>query len=333
VIRIGIIGCGAALHRNHLPALRQLPHARIVAATDLDPARLPAVPTFPDAQSLLDSASIDIAAILTPPHTHFELARLAITRNCHVLLEKPAALTLPEIDELNDLAARANRHVQVNFHLRFHRLVRQAAAALPSLGALHTARAVWNAPLDPASTPPWKLDPARGGGPVFEIAANLFDLLHHLLDDGIVSLHAVSPHPHTAAILVQYRRGATASLHVSADAPHNIELDLAGPDARLSLQAQRFDGLELLARHETPGQPAPRLRALNGFLRQFPAGLAAMSRGGDYAASYVDQWRQLLDAVQFNTPVTPNLHDARHSLAAILATLESIQSGHPACPR
>lgn len=46
------------------------------------------------AEVLIRRVQPDIAIIATPPHTHFDLARLAVAAGCHLLLEKPPVLDL-----------------------------------------------------------------------------------------------------------------------------------------------------------------------------------------------------------------------------------------------
>ena len=56
------------------------------------------------AERLLAAAKPDVVHIVTPPHTHFDLARLCLTNGASVYVEKPFALTTREAAELIDLA-------------------------------------------------------------------------------------------------------------------------------------------------------------------------------------------------------------------------------------
>jgi predicted dehydrogenase len=71
-----------------------------------DPAR---VRGYADPDGLLSDASIDLVSICTHTDTHVELAIRALDAGKHVLVEKPVALSPPEIRRLADRAAATDR--------------------------------------------------------------------------------------------------------------------------------------------------------------------------------------------------------------------------------
>ena len=119
-INIGIIGYGywgPNLVRN----FAETPGARVAAVSDLDPARLAMVPrrfptvrTTTDFRALLDDPDIDAIAIATPVHTHFELARAALSADKHVWLEKPMTERCSQARELIALAQQHRRVLLVD---------------------------------------------------------------------------------------------------------------------------------------------------------------------------------------------------------------------------
>ena len=58
---------------------------------------------FNSYKEVLDS-SIEAVFIITPPHTHFELARLALNANKHIFVEKPLCMSVKESEALYNLA-------------------------------------------------------------------------------------------------------------------------------------------------------------------------------------------------------------------------------------
>lgn len=112
--RVGLIGYGywgPNLARN----FHQLPNAQLVAVADMDPTRLdePArlyrARTYCDHNELLADPALDAVAISTPARTHFEIARAALERGKHVLVEKPLAMSSAEARQLIALAERMGR--------------------------------------------------------------------------------------------------------------------------------------------------------------------------------------------------------------------------------
>src|SRR5262245_58158292 len=108
-VRIGIIGCGywgPKLIRN----FHELPETEVVMVADLDRAKLarirsafPAVEVTTDHEELLAS-TVDAVAIATPVSTHYRLAREALLRGKHVLVEKPITACSRDAQDLIELA-------------------------------------------------------------------------------------------------------------------------------------------------------------------------------------------------------------------------------------
>jgi predicted dehydrogenase len=114
MIRVGICGFGY-WGPNLLRTFSQSRGFRVVAVAErLEVGRAAAVASVPQlqvfetAEELIDDPNIDAVAIATPVSTHFALARRALARAKHVLVEKPMCTTSSEGDELLALA-RSNR--------------------------------------------------------------------------------------------------------------------------------------------------------------------------------------------------------------------------------
>ncbi|MBI4553901.1 MAG: Gfo/Idh/MocA family oxidoreductase [Candidatus Latescibacteria bacterium] len=124
---VGIIGCGW-IAPFHAKALRQLRERAIVAwVADPDVGRAERLAA--DLQGLSPGATAGIAPstirllsdyrvglsdveavfILVPHHLHYSITRDALRAGCHVLLEKPFALTLPEAHDMIAAADHAGR--------------------------------------------------------------------------------------------------------------------------------------------------------------------------------------------------------------------------------
>ena len=108
--RVGLLAYGAIGHEHNL-AVQGTPGLELTAVCDMNPDRIaaarelaPSVEAFSDATEMLDSGLIDVVVISTPPNSHYSWAREALTRNIHVVLEKPMALTAEQCDEVMELA-------------------------------------------------------------------------------------------------------------------------------------------------------------------------------------------------------------------------------------
>ncbi len=130
-LRVGVVGTGA-LGFHHLRHLRTLPGAVVRGFFEADAARAITVsrelevPSAATLDALLDD--VDALTIVVPTPAHFAVAKAALARGKHVLIEKPITTTLAEADELLALASTTGALVQIGHIERFNRAIR---AALP----------------------------------------------------------------------------------------------------------------------------------------------------------------------------------------------------------
>lgn len=111
-MKIGIVGCG--LNSDyHINFAKAYPGLSIVGVVDKDPGRARECARrfgigniFSSIGELVDFDKPDVLHIVTPPKTHSLLAREAMERKCHVLVEKPLALDLPEAESLYETAEK-----------------------------------------------------------------------------------------------------------------------------------------------------------------------------------------------------------------------------------
>jgi predicted dehydrogenase len=134
--RIGIVGAGKT-SPAHIRALRRLSDIDItgILDTDLRAAREIAVRYgiprhFNDPDRFYDSAKPQLIHVVTPPHTHEEVATQALGRGVHVLVEKPPSLTVRGCDALQSKAAAAELTIGVNENFAFDPRIVAARAAI-----------------------------------------------------------------------------------------------------------------------------------------------------------------------------------------------------------
>lgn len=132
-LKIGIIGCGWAGGALHLPALQSLSDSEVVALADIDQGRLNQVgdkfrikSRYTDFRNLVEDKDVEAVAVCVPASSHAEIALAALDAGKHVLVEKPLALSMGEIDLLMEKAKGSACKAAVGFNLRYHRLVREA---------------------------------------------------------------------------------------------------------------------------------------------------------------------------------------------------------------
>jgi myo-inositol 2-dehydrogenase / D-chiro-inositol 1-dehydrogenase len=154
-LRLGFAGCGEVSVEKHMPALRELSQFEITAVADIDPSRLALVNRrfgpvcmYENIDCLLGDHGLDAIAVCLPPALQASTATAALDAGKHVWIEPPIGLTTAECDSLITRASVSDRVVTVGFHMRWHRLVREARNIVDSgrLGLIQSIRCVWNSP-------------------------------------------------------------------------------------------------------------------------------------------------------------------------------------------
>jgi predicted dehydrogenase len=106
-IDVAVIGCGWVARAEHLRCLHKIDNVHVAAVCDLNEqlARETAmawnIPAYyTDPAEMLRQCSVSIVDICTPPQTHARLAIQALESGCHVLLEKPMAITTKDAKKI-----------------------------------------------------------------------------------------------------------------------------------------------------------------------------------------------------------------------------------------
>ena len=147
-VRIALIGAGGRALTAHYPALHDIPQADLVAVADLDETRLHQAcdqynikGRYTDYRQMLDREKPDAVYAIMPPHHLYDLAATIIEHGCHLIIEKPPAVTTEQIRHLAHLARRHKVLTGVAFQRRFAPLVRRGKALCEKRGPVHTAHA------------------------------------------------------------------------------------------------------------------------------------------------------------------------------------------------
>lgn len=127
VAQIGVGYWGPNLLRNMVSNAR----CRVKHVVDLDAERrdyvkslYPAVSTGDQTAEIFEDKDIEAVVIATPVATHFELARQALFSGKHVLVEKPLATRVAEVEELGRIASERNLVVMAGHTFLYNSAVR-----------------------------------------------------------------------------------------------------------------------------------------------------------------------------------------------------------------
>jgi UDP-N-acetylglucosamine 3-dehydrogenase len=127
-LKVGIVGCGAVAVKRHIPGFIRLKKNVILqAACDKneklakEAAREYGIPkTYQSLSQMLSAEKLDIVDICTPPQIHAPLAIEALEHGCHILLEKPMALTTADCDRMLRASRKYRRKLCIVHNVLFH---------------------------------------------------------------------------------------------------------------------------------------------------------------------------------------------------------------------
>jgi len=236
-VKAGLIGYGywgPNLARN----LAESAAFELVAIADSRPERRelavrrhPGVAACADAQTLLDRDDIGAIVVATPLALHHQLARAAIERGKHVLVEKPLAASRADAEDLAGRADARGVRLMVDHTFVYNGAVRAVRSILErgELGDLLYLDSVRvNLGLFQKDT-----------NVIWDLATHDLAILDHLIGERPVAVSADGralagyAHENIAYITVHYASGFLAHFHVNWLAPVKIRHMLIGGRQRM----------------------------------------------------------------------------------------------------
>jgi predicted dehydrogenase len=316
-----VVGAGA-LGYHHVRLLRALPGARFAGFYEHDAARRERVArelgvvAHDSLDALLDAS--DALTVVVPTPAHFAVARAALARGKHLLVEKPITATLAEADELLALARANGAIVQTGHVERFNRAIR---AALPHVDAPRFLESDRLATFNPRGS-----DVAV----VLDLMIHDIDLARTLVGAPVTDVHAVgvpvlTPFPDIANARLTFASGAVANItasRVSRERMRKIRLFQRSGYISLDLAAgtgeyyRMRDDVDLAALATAPLQ-------LEAFVERVPL---EAPEGEPLRLEF----ENFVAAVRGHTDVAVSGEAGREALAVALRIMKEIERSLPA---
>ena len=224
-VGFALIGCGI-WGENHLKAYAGHPQARIAGICDLNEDLLAShakeydVPfTTTDYTELLARDDVTAVGVATPDYLHRQVVLEACKAGKHVLVEKPMATTVEDLQAMIDAADAAGVTLMVDFHNRFNPACVRAKEAIeagrlgvPRMASIRLSDTWW------VPTQMWGWGGQTTVG--WFLGAHSVDLMRWLFDDEVVKVYAVSRRtvlkgmgvdtPDFFQTLIEFSRGGVA---------------------------------------------------------------------------------------------------------------------------
>lgn len=242
-MKYALVGCGR-ISPNHIEAAKNN-HLEIVAICDIVPEvmkeksdrfGLETVHKYTDYKELLEKEKPELVAIATESGKHAAIALDCIAAGCHVIIEKPIALSIADADAIIEAGKKAGVVVCANHQNRFNKSVQYMRKALEagrfgrlSHGAAHVR---WNRGKGYYDQAPWRGTWAQDGGCLMNQCIHNIDLLRWFMGDDIEEVMAYTDkleHPYLEAedlgmALVKFSNGSYGLIEGTTNVyPKNLE--------------------------------------------------------------------------------------------------------------
>ncbi|WP_226038132.1 Gfo/Idh/MocA family protein [Aquibacillus saliphilus] len=190
-LKIGIIGAGGIATDVHIPNYLKQESVEIGAIADVALVRAQEAATnfsiphaFGSYQEMLENVELDAVSVCVPNKFHAEAAIAALEAGCHVLCEKPPAMTVDEAERMQQAAEKAGKFLTYGFHYRHQSEVTTAKAFIDGgeLGDIYSARVQ---AIRRRGIPGWGVftnKELQGGGPLIDIGVHMLDTALYLMD-------------------------------------------------------------------------------------------------------------------------------------------------------
>jgi predicted dehydrogenase len=248
-LQVCVCGTGNA-GAEHLRVFADTPEARIAAIVDADlsrgedaRARLElACPVHPTLASAIESLELDAVVVATPNDLHAAMTIEAACAGKHVLLEKPAALSSAELDDMIREVRRAGVLCQVNMILRWHPLIEAIVArrTCGDLGEVVCVEADFVFGELEGPEPDWARNSQQAGNLHLYAGCHAYDQLEWLAGSRVTEISSVSTrrsqrwgYDVTACTVVRFASGAIgrATVTLEAAAPYRFGVRVFGTRA------------------------------------------------------------------------------------------------------
>ncbi|MCX7097958.1 MAG: Gfo/Idh/MocA family oxidoreductase [Methylococcales bacterium] len=241
----GILGA-ARINERLMPAIVEAENAKLVAVASRRPGAAAQVlahyaphqqqvQTYDRLEDLLDDADVEAVYVPLANHEHAKWVLRAIERGKHVLCEKPMALTVADIEAIQQAASKHQVTVMEGFMYRFHpqHARVQELLDLDTIGEVRSVRASYSFMMRPARLYRLVEPVARGGGAMWDIGCYAIHSLRKFFDQPPLAVTALANYVDSGADIttsgvVDFGGGKFAHFDFSFERARRCEYEIIG---------------------------------------------------------------------------------------------------------
>lgn len=244
-MRYALIGCGRISNNHVMSAINN--NLEMVAFVDIVRENAEDKITkfglqdknirlYEDYLEMLAKEKPDIVAIATESGKHAKIALDCIAAGCHVIIEKPIALSIADADAIIEAGKRSGVMVCTNHQNRFNKSIMEIRKAIERnrFGKLlyGTAHIRWARDHEYYDRAAWRGTWAQDGGALMNQCIHDIDLLRWMMGDEVDTVFGMTDrllHPYIEAedmgiAVVKFKNGAYGMIEGTTDVyPKNLE--------------------------------------------------------------------------------------------------------------
>jgi len=333
-VGVGVLGLGFMATRVHLPALRKIPEAELVAVSSrsLDKAKMfsekfGAKVYYTDYKDMLKDPKIDVVFLCLPPNLVASIGLEVAEAGKNAILECPIAETLEQADRLIKAEKKAGVRLMPGHCLRFTPSFVKAKELIGN-GEIGAPVLVYFVEFVPASTLAMQWEPGswiwnkERGGPVPTMTVFSLDLVRWLLASEPASIYA------TIRFLDLPQFGGTLGYNVAILTKFKNEAIMINENSGNVVPSMEKVRLEVV------GEKGNAVVAEGGTTTILYGDKEEKQRWS-FPVKGVEMWghrqqdRHFIQSILEGKEPSVNLQDARKALEMSLAVLGSDKSGKP----
>lgn len=258
-IGFGLLGAGL-IAPFHARALQASAVTELIAVADLDPQRLQRMTAtfgckgYSSLDEMLADPEIDVISVITPNHLHHDAVVQAAAAGRHVLIEKPPAMSLAEVDSMAAACKKAGIKACVTVQCRTRKAVQAMRAAIETgrFGRIYHADAYmkWFRSTEYYHSDAWRTSRRSGAGVTINQAFHYVDLLQYLVGPARAVQARMNnlAHPQinledTLLAFVDYECGAQGVVQASTALwpGTDVRIEINGENGTAILSGERMD--------------------------------------------------------------------------------------------
>jgi predicted dehydrogenase len=329
MVRYGILGFGHHGERRLAPAFEQAQNSQLTGIwrRNQERARENAehfhiAQVFDSPEELCAASAIDVVFVASPDALHCEHTLLALRHGKAVLCEKPLAMRESEAIRMATAARAAGRAFGVAQNFRYNlslermrAMVAEGAIGQPVFASAHFCFLSRNSPRT------WINDSGMAcGGPIGDVGIHAIDALRFVLQQEVLTVSTIArdgqtrppneeppPSPtsereleESAALTLEFSRGALASIQVSFRAQYRTLVEVVGESGVLTAESGLTVDRPVTIVHHDAGKVIHQEVVSNAdaYTRMLDAFSATVEGTGSFASTGDDgvQNQRILDA-------------------------------------